>query len=94
MFDLRGFFYGFIGIIDSILHLYIWIIIIRSLISWVNPDPYNPIVQFLYNITEPTLSFVRRQFPRLMWSTGIDLSPIIVIVAIYVIQLILRSINI
>ncbi len=61
------------------LHIYMWIIIIRALISWVNPDPYNPIVQFLYRITEPVLQPVRRYLP-VAW--GIDFSPVVVILAI------------
>lgn len=61
------------------LHIYMWIIIIRAVISWVNPDPYNPIVQFLYRSTEPVLRPVRRYLP-VAW--GIDFSPLVVIVVI------------
>lgn len=61
-----------------------WIIIIRALLSWVNPDPYNPIVQFLYNITEPVMYRVRRIIP--MSGMGIDFSPIVVILAIIFLQ--------
>jgi YggT family protein len=61
------------------LHIYMWIIIIRAVISWVNPDPYNPIVQFLYRCTEPVLRPVRRYLP-MAW--GIDFSPLVVIFAI------------
>ncbi len=61
------------------LHIYMWIIIIRAVISWVNPDPYNPIVQFLYRTTEPVLRPVRRYLP-VTW--GIDFSPLVVILAI------------
>lgn len=61
------------------LHIYMWVIIIRAVISWVNPDPYNPIVQFLYRTTEPVLRPVRRYLP-LAW--GIDFSPFVVILAI------------
>ncbi len=66
------------------LNIYMWIIIIRALLSWVNPDPYNPIVQFLYRITEPVLSFVRRKLP--LGSFGIDFSPVIVILVIWLLQ--------
>ena len=65
------------------LTLYMWIIIIRALISWVNPDPYNPIVRFLYEVTEPVLYAVRRRLP---YTGGIDLSPIIVIMVILFLQ--------
>lgn len=62
------------------LTIYFWIIIIRALLSWVNPDPYNPIVRFLYQITEPVLGRVRRILPDL---GGLDLSPFIVLVGIH-----------
>ncbi len=61
-----------------------WIIIIRALLSWVNPDPYNPIVRFLNSITEPVLYRVRQLIP--MSGVGIDFSPIIVILAIIFLQ--------
>ncbi|HPJ96613.1 MAG TPA: YggT family protein [Syntrophales bacterium] len=66
------------------LTIYMWIIIIRALLSWVNPDPYNPIVRFLYGVTEPVLSFVRRKLP--LGSFGIDFSPVIVILGIWLLQ--------
>jgi YggT family protein len=56
-----------------------WIVIIRAIISWVSPDPYNPIVSFLYRATEPVLGYARRVIPPL---GGIDLSPILVLVLI------------
>lgn len=69
--------------VTQVLHLglfiYMWMIIIRAIISWVNPDPYNPIVQFLYRSTEPVLQPVRRLLP-ITW--GIDFSPLVVIIAI------------
>ena len=61
-----------------------WIIIIRALLSWVNPDPYNPVVQFLNSITEPVLYRVRQLVP--MSGMGIDFSPIIVILLIIFLQ--------
>lgn len=61
------------------LNIYMWVIIVRAIISWVNPDPYNPIVQFLYRATEPVLQPVRRALP-MTW--GIDFSPVVVILAI------------
>ena len=71
-------------ILDIGLTLYMWIVIIRALLSWVNPDPYNPIVRFLYRVTEPVLRPIRRLIP--MGNIGIDVSPVIVIVVIYVLQ--------
>lgn len=67
-------------ILNIALGIYMWIIIIRALISWVNPDPYNPIVQLLYRLTEPVLSRIRRMIPA--YSVGIDLSPIVALLAI------------
>jgi len=71
-------------ILDIALTLYMWIIIARALISWVNPDPYNPIVMFLYRITEPVMAPVRRWIP--FRNLGIDISPIIIIMAIIFLQ--------
>ncbi len=69
-------------IIDYLLWAYMWIIIIRALISWVNPDPWNPIIQFLYRVTEPVLAPIRRRLPM----AGIDFSPMVVILAIWFLQ--------
>lgn len=66
-------------VLENVLWLYMWVIIARALISWVNPDPWNPIVQFLQRVTEPVLHPIRR---RVGFAMGIDLSPIIVILAI------------
>jgi YggT family protein len=71
-------------ILNIVLSIYMWIIIIAALISWVNPDPYNPIVRFLYAVTEPVLRQVRRLF-RLGFA-GIDISPMIVILIILFIK--------
>lgn len=71
-------------IIDTLLEVYKWVIIISALISWVNPDPYNPIVKFLYSVTEPVLRPIRRLIGYRLGP--IDISPIIVILAIIFIQ--------
>ncbi len=63
-------------VINIAVTLYIWLIIIRALISWVNPDPYNPIVIFLKRSTDPVLAPLRRKIPPL---GGIDFSPLIAI---------------
>ena len=75
---------GLATVLDYALSFYSWIIIARALISWVNPDPWNPIVQFLTRATEPILAPVRR---RLGLGMGIDLSPLIVIAAIWFLQI-------
>ena len=84
MFVLSNFIVALAKIIDIALTLYMWIIIFRALISWVNPDPYNQIVIFLYRVTEPVLRPIRRILP--MRNVGIDISPIIVILVIVFLQ--------
>jgi len=84
MFVLGNFIEGVARVLDMVLTIYIWIIVIRALISWVNPDPYNPIVQFLYRVTEPVLRPIRRWLP--FRNIGIDFSPVVVIAAIIFIQ--------
>ncbi len=76
------------NIINIILTIYMWVIIIKALISWVNPDPYNPIVRFLNDITDPVLNRVRAIIP--LGGIGIDFSPVIVIIAIFIIQYLLH----
>ena len=71
-------------ILDIALNLYMWIIIGRAVISWVNPDPYNPIVRFLHSVTEPVLYPIRRRLP--INFGGFDFSPVIVILAIIFLQ--------
>ena len=71
-------------VINYVLMIYMWIIIARAVISWVNPDPYNPIVRFLYSITDPVLLALRRRLP--LSFGGIDFSPVIVILAIIFLQ--------
>ena len=69
------------SLIHLVLQAYFWIIIARAVLSWVNPDPFNPIVRFLYRVTEPVLRPIRHRLPTL--SIGLDLSPMVVILAIY-----------
>jgi YggT family protein len=69
-------------LLEYVLWAYMWILIIRALLSWVNPDPWNPIVRFLYQVTEPVLRPIRRRLPV----TGVDFSPVVVILAIYFLQ--------
>ena len=71
-------------VLNWILWAYMWVIIIRALLSWVNPDPWNPIVQFLIRVTEPVLAPLRRRLPT--WQWGIDFSPLVAILAIIFIQ--------
>ena len=85
MFVFSNFLNAVAYVIEILLNIYMWIVIARALISWVNPDPYNPIVSFLYRATEPLLYRVRRIIPDL---GGLDLSPMIVILIIYFIQMV------
>jgi len=87
VFLFANFLSAFAKVLGMALELYMWIIIARALISWVNPDPYNPVVRFLNSITEPVLYRVRKAVP--MHGIGLDLSPIIVILAIYFLQIFL-----
>ncbi|MBD0315382.1 MAG: YggT family protein [Nitrospiraceae bacterium] len=84
MFVVGNVLLGVATVLDYALWFYMWIIIARALISWVSPDPWNPIVQFLDRATEPVLSPIRRM---LGWRMGIDLSPLIAIVAITFLQI-------
>jgi YggT family protein len=68
-------------LLKIVLNIYMWVIIARAVLSWVNPDPYNPIVNFLYRITEPVLYRVRRWLP--IGGMGIDFSPMIVLLVIF-----------
>jgi YggT family protein len=80
---------NFLTAVASVLHLllqvYIWVVIVRVVISWVNPDPWNPIVQTLNRLTDPLLEPIRRRMFRMMGygGIGIDLSPLLLIMAIY-----------
>jgi len=67
-------------VLDLLLNVYMWIIVARAIISWVSPNPYNPIVNFLYMATEPVLRYARRIIPPI--GGTLDLSPILVLVAI------------
>ena len=83
MFVFGNLFHAVAYILDAVLTVYMWVIIISALLSWVSPDPYNPIVRFLYSVTEPVLRPIRR---KLGSSMGIDISPMIVILAIWFIK--------
>ena len=81
MFVLSNLLVAAARILDVVLTVLYWLILIRALISWVNPDPYNPIVQFLYKTTEPILYPIRKILPFSL-KLGIDISPIIAFLAI------------
>jgi YggT family protein len=87
MIVIANFLNAFASILDLVLWAYVWVLVARALVSWVNPDPYNPIVQALYKLTEPVLYPVRRLMGG--YGFGIDFSPMIVILIIYFLQLFL-----
>ena len=79
---VAGYFLGAVAnLINLVLVVYMWIIIARAILSWVNPDPYNPIVRFVFRVTEPVLRPVRDRLPTLQM--GLDLSPMVVLLGIY-----------
>jgi len=83
MFMLSNFLLALAKLIDFVLSAYIWVVIGRAVISWVNADPYNPVVRFLVQVTDPILSRIRRVIPAM---GGIDLSPMVLILAIIFLQ--------
>ncbi len=70
--------YSLLHIVHTVINLYIWVVIIAALLSFVQPDPSNPIVQTLYRLTEPAYRWVRQKLPFVMVG-GIDLSPMVII---------------
>lgn len=84
MFILSNFLNAVATLVDFVLSAYMWVIIGRAIISWVNADPYNPIVRFLHEVTEPLLFRIRRVLPVVMG--GMDLSPMVLIMAVIFLQ--------
>lgn len=84
MFVANNFILAVAQLVDFLLTAYMWVIIGRAVISWVSADPYNPIVRFLYEATEPVLGRIRRVLPVSVG--GIDFSPVIAIMAIIFLQ--------
>jgi len=71
-------------VLDVVLVMFMWVVIARAILSWVSPDPYNPIVRFIHNITEPVLFQIRKRIS--LNFGGIDFSPILVLLAIIFLQ--------
>jgi len=76
--------------INLIIGLYIWVVIIAALITWVQPNPYNPIVQFLWNVTEPVYRYIRKYIPTTFG--GFDIAPIILILGLEFLQILINNI--
>jgi len=85
MFILANLLVALAGVLDITLTVLYWLILIRALISWVSPDPFNPVVEFLYKATEPILYPIRRILPP-GFKFGIDLSPLLAFMAIIFIK--------
>lgn len=83
MFVVENFFTALGSVVYYVLEMYMYVVIARALVSWVNPDPWNPIVQFLEKVTEPALAPIRR---LIGWRLGIDVSPIVLIAILYFLQ--------
>lgn len=87
---MTGIISGIGGIAHSLLTVYIWVVIIGAFLSWVRPDPYNPIVQVIYRLTEPAYRMVRRMMPTVF--NGLDLAPLILVVILNVVDVILINV--
>ena len=84
MIILSNFLIAIAKVLDIVLTIFMWIVIARAVLSWVSPDPYNPIVRFIHKVTEPVLYQIRKRIP--VNFGGIDFSPIIVFLAIIFLQ--------
>ena len=84
---IGNFFDALSTVVDIVLNLYMWIVLISAVLSWVNPDPYNPIVRTIRNLTEPVYSKIRRFIPTTYGN--IDFAPLIVLLIIIFLQIFL-----
>lgn len=87
---MAGIVSGLGGIVHSLITVYIWVLIIGALLTWVRPDPYNPIVQIIYRLTEPAYRLLRRMVPTVF--NGLDLAPLILVILLQVMDVILVNI--
>jgi YggT family protein len=85
---MNALFIAIIQLIHSVINMYIWIVIIASVLSFIQLDPRNPIVEVLNRLTQPAFSFVRQKLPFVIFS-GIDLSPIVIILGLQFIDTLL-----
>lgn len=77
--------YALVQTFHSVINIYIWIVIIASLLSFVRPDPYNPVVQILDRLTSPVMNFIRQKMPFVVFS-GMDLSPLVIILGLQLVD--------
>jgi YggT family protein len=83
---IDAFIYAIFQLLHTIINVYIWIVIIAAILSFVRPDPHNPIVQVIYRLTEPAYAFIRKKMPFVILS-GIDLSPLVIILGLQFIDI-------
>ncbi len=81
--------FAVLNVLHMLLWAYTWVIIIAALLTWVRPDPSNPIVQIFYRLSYPLLAFVRRKLPFLVIN-GIDISPLVVVIVLQVFDQVIR----
>ena len=80
---------GLLHILNNLIFVYMWVVIIAALLSFVRPDPFNPVVQMLYRLTNPAYALVRRYIPTMF--NGIDLAPLVIIIALQVLQVFINA---
>lgn len=80
---------GLVVVLSFLVTPYKWVVIVSCLLSWVRPAPSNPVVRIVYQLTEPVFAFVRRYLPQALWKTGLDFSPIVVILILVLIESVL-----
>lgn len=87
MYILGYLFLAVATVLDYVLIIFMWIVVARAVLSWVSPDPYNPIVRFIYNVTDPVMSRIRQYVP--VNFGGIDFSPILVFMGVIFLRIFL-----
>ena len=90
MLILANLFEAIAVVLDYALTFYMWIVVAGAVLSWVSPDPYNPIVRFLWNVTEPVYRWIRRYIPTVFG--GFDIAPIILILALQFLEILINNI--
>ena len=90
MFVIQNVLMAVVSVLSTLLNLYFWIVIVAAVITWVRPDPYNPIVRALRMMTEPAFYYVRKWMP-FTYRAGLDFSPVVVLLAIQLVhQIVVR----
>ena len=92
-FQWQGFLNGLLGLIDGLIHLYLIVILVRVVASWIGADPYNPIMRILSSLTDPFFQAIRRRLPRGMYMTGLDFSPLVAMVLLLVLSMFIANLH-